>query len=130
MGDSPAVSVLIVDDQAPFRRAAAAVVKVTGGFEVVGEAESGEEAVELAGSLAPGLVLMDINMAGINGIEATRRITSMHPEVVVVLLSTYQADDLPADAATSGAAAYVNKEEFGPQVLERVWQRRSGPSAS
>jgi two-component system, NarL family, invasion response regulator UvrY len=130
MADSPAVSVLIVDDQAPFRRAAAAVVKVTGGFEVVGEAESGEEAVELAGSLAPGLVLMDINMAGINGIEATRRITSMYPEVVVVLLSTYQADDLPADAATSGAAAYVNKEEFGPQVLERVWQRRSGPSAS
>ena len=130
MADSPAVSVLIVDDQAPFRRAAAAVVKVTGGFEVVGEAESGEEAVELAGSLAPALVLMDINMAGINGIEATRRITSMYPEVVVVLLSTYQADDLPADAATSGAAAYVNKEEFGPQVLERVWQRRSGPSAS
>jgi two-component system invasion response regulator UvrY len=130
MRDSPAVSVLIVDDQAPFRRAAAAVVKVTGGFEVVGEAESGEEAVELAGSLTPGLVLMDINMAGINGIEATRRITSMHPEIVVVLLSTYQADDLPADAATSGAAAYVNKEEFGPQVLERVWQRRSGPSAS
>ena len=128
--DPSSVPVLIVDDQAPFRRAAAAVVKVTGGFEVVGEAESGEEAVELAGSLAPGLVLMDINMAGINGIEATRRITSMHPDVVVVRLSTYQADDLPSDAATSGAAAYVNKDEFGPQVLEQVWrQHTGGPSA-
>lgn len=123
--DDPAVSVLIVDDQAPFRRAAAAVVRVTGGFEIVGEAESGEEAVDLAGALAPQLVLMDINMGGISGIEATRRITGASPGVVVVLLSTYQAADLPADAATSGAAAYVNKEEFAPQVLEDVWFGRS-----
>ena len=120
-----AVSVLIVDDQAPFRRAAAAVVRMTGGFEIIGEAGSGEEAVELAGELAPQLVLMDINMGGISGIEATRRIVTTAPDVVVVLLSTYQAADLPADAATSGAVAYVNKEEFGPQVLEDVWSRRT-----
>jgi two-component system invasion response regulator UvrY len=69
---------------------------------------------------------MDINMGGISGIEATRRITTVAPDVVVVLLSTYQAEDLPADAATSGAVAYVNKEEFGPQVLEDVWARRVG----
>ena len=120
------VSVLIVDDQAPFRRAAAAVVKITGGFQVVGEAESGEEAVELVGASAPQLVLMDINMGGISGIEATRRITSGWPEVAVVLLSTYQAEDLPADARTSGALAYVHKEEFGPRVLEDVWAQRAG----
>ena len=124
--DDPAVSVLIVDDQAPFRRAAAAVVKVTRGFDVVGEAESGEEAVELAGEVAPQLVLMDINMGGISGIEATRRILASSPDVVVVLLSTYQAADLPADAATSGAVAYVNKEEFGPDVLHDVWAHRDG----
>ena len=124
--DAEPVSVLIVDDQGPFRRAAAAVVKVTGGFDVVGEAASGEEAVELAAAMAPQLVLMDINMGGINGIEAARRITSANPGVVVVLLSTYQADDLPADAGTSGAVAYVNKEEFGPQVLQEVWARRDG----
>jgi two-component system, NarL family, invasion response regulator UvrY len=121
--DAHAVSVLIVDDQAPFRRAAAAVVRVTGGFDVVG---SGEEAVELAATLAPQLVLMDINMGGISGIEATRRITSERPDAVVVLLSTYQVDDLPADAADSGAVAYVNKEEFGPQVLQDVWAQRDG----
>ena len=124
--DSPAVSVLIVDDQAPFRRAAAAVVRLTGGFEVVGEADSGEEAVELSGSLAPQMVLMDINMGGISGIEATRQITAASPDVVVVLLSTYQADDLPADAASSGAAAYVNKEQFGPRVLQDAWATRNG----
>ncbi len=124
-GGTEAVSVLIVDDQAPFRRAAAAVIRVTGGFEVVGEADSGEQAVELAGSLAPQMVLMDINMGGINGIEATRRITAASPEVAVLLLSTYQADDLPADAAASGAIAYVNKDEFGPQVLREAWENRA-----
>ena len=63
---------------------------------------------------APGLVLMDINLPGINGIEATRRITAAHPGAVVMLLSTYQAGDLPSDAGSSGAVEYVHKEEFGP----------------
>jgi len=115
-----AVAVLIVDDQAPFRRAAGAVVAVTPGFEVVAEAESGEAAVEAVEQLTPDLVLMDINMPGISGIEATRRIAASHPRTIVVLLSTYNADDLPADAASCGAAAYVNKEEFGPDTLVSV----------
>lgn len=93
------------------------MVTATPGFEVVGEAESGEEAVDLAADLGPGLVLMDINLPGINGIEATRRITQAHPAVVTVLLSTYREEDLPAGAGECGAAAYVHKEEFGPAVL-------------
>jgi len=120
----PEVPVLIVDDQALFRRAASTVVKLTPGFQVVGEAESGEVAVDLVEQLRPGLVLMDINMGGINGIEAARLITGVHPEVAVVLLSTYQAADLPADAASSGMTAYVNKEDFGPLVLKKVWDER------
>ena len=116
------VSVLVVDDQLPFRSAARTVVKLTPGFEVVGEASSGEEAVEMVGTLAPDLVLMDINMDGISGIEATRRITAAHPDAKVVLLSTYDEDDLPADARTCGAVAYVHKEKFGPGVLTEVWQ--------
>lgn len=119
MSTASPVGVLIVDDQAPFRRAARAVVGATPGFEVVGEAESGEEAVDLAADLGPGLVLMDINLPGINGIEATRRITSARPETVTVLLSTYREEDLPAGAADCGATAYVHKEDFGPAVLER-----------
>jgi two-component system invasion response regulator UvrY len=118
------VAVLIVDDQAPFRRAARAVVTATSGFDVVAEAESGEQAVEMAEQLSPGLVLMDINLPGINGIEATRRIVASHPKTIVMLLSTYQATDLPADAKDCGAARYVNKEEFGPQVILDTWAAR------
>jgi two-component system, NarL family, invasion response regulator UvrY len=124
-GSTP-VSVLIVDDQVLFRRAAAAVVRITKGFELVGEAESGEEAVEQADKLEPAMVLMDINMSGINGIEASRRITAAHPATVVVLLSTYRREDLPSDAQSSGMAAYVNKDEFGPQVLTDVWGAAHG----
>jgi DNA-binding NarL/FixJ family response regulator len=80
--------------------------------------------VELATSLAPALVLMDINMTGISGIEATRLITSDHPDTMVVLLSTYSLEDLPAEARTSGAAAYVHKEELSPRVLRRLWEQR------
>ena len=120
-----AVGVMIVDDQAPFRRAARMVLAATPGFAVVGEAESGEEAVDLFEQLTPGLVLMDINLGpGINGIEATRRITGAHADATVLLLSTYQAADLPSGADSCGAAGYVNKEEFGPAVVLDVWKRR------
>jgi DNA-binding NarL/FixJ family response regulator len=120
-GVSPDVSVLIVDDQAPFRSAARTVVTVAPGFGVTGEAESGEEAVELASALHPDLVLMDINLPGINGVEATRQILAAKSDVVVILLSTYTADDLPSDARTCGAASYVHKEDFSPAVVRGVW---------
>ena len=120
-----AVGVMIVDDQAPFRRAARMVMAATPGFDVIGEAESGEEAVDLFERLEPGLVLMDINLGrGINGIEATRRITGAHPGATVLLLSTYQAADLPSGADSCGAAGYVNKEEFVPAVVLDLWKNR------
>jgi DNA-binding NarL/FixJ family response regulator len=118
------VRVLVVDDQPPFRRAATLVCSMTAGFEVVGEAESGEEAVELAAQTQPDVVLMDINLPGINGIEACRQILAAR-NAVVILLSTYSRDDLPSDAQSSGALAYVHKEELTPNVLEDLWHARA-----
>ena len=119
-----AVTVLIVDDQAPFRSAAKAVLRRTEGFELVGEAAGGAEAIELAAELEPGLVLMDINMPEMNGVEATRRIIAAHPDTIVFLCSTYDVSDLPADAPTSGARAYVHKEHLSPDALRRLWEAR------
>jgi DNA-binding NarL/FixJ family response regulator len=115
---------MIVDDQMPFRMAARSVVGVTPGFEVVGEAKSGEQAIEQMAVLHPELILMDINMDGISGIEATRRIIAEYPGTKVILLSTYDEEDLPGDARTCGALGYVHKEQFGPDVLVDMWSSR------
>jgi len=115
------VKVLIVDDQEPFRQAARMVVDVTDGFEVVGEAETGEAGVEAARELRPDLVLMDVNLPGIEGPEATRRIMAERPEVVVFLVSTYDPAEYEPKAAESGAAAYIPKSTFGPDRLEEAW---------
>jgi DNA-binding NarL/FixJ family response regulator len=116
--------VLIVDDQAPFRAAMKAVLKRTTEFELVGEAANGSEAVSLAGELHPALVLMDINMPEMNGIDATRLLVSQQPDVVVILCSTYDAGDLPREVATSGARAYLNKEHLGADTLRELWSHR------
>src|SRR5690242_16726190 len=95
--EKPAVQVLIVDDQPSFRRAARNVVARLPGFQVVGEAETGEDAVEIARALQPDLVLVDVHLPGIDGLEATRRILAAArgegSSPMVLLLSTYEAAD-------------------------------------
>jgi len=117
-----AVRVLIVDDQQPFRLAARAVVEATEGFEVAGEAETGEAAVDAARDLDPDLVLMDVNLPGIDGLEATRRILGEKGDrVAILLLSTYEYEEYAPRAAEVGAAAYIPKSEFEPDRLAEAW---------
>ena len=124
------VRVLIVDDQEPFRMAARMVVDATEGFDVVGEAETGEDSVTMAAELDPDLVLMDVNLPGINGLDATRQILTGAGDgsstVVVLLLSTYEEDEYAPRAAECGAAAYIPKAVFGPDRLEAAWAAATG----
>src|SRR3990172_10443865 len=113
------VRVLIVDDKEPFRMAARMVVEATDGFEVVGEADTGESSVEMARELAPDLVLMDVNLPGVSGLDATRQILAERSDsTVVLLLSTYEEEEYAPRAAECGAAAYIPKAVFGPDRLE------------
>lgn len=113
--------VLIVDDQAPFRDAARTLIDLLADWHVVGEVDTGEAAVAAVETRPPELVLMDINLPGIDGMEATKQIVSARPDVRVVLLSTYAQEDLPADALSCGAIAYIRKEELTPRALRAVW---------
>ncbi len=119
------VRVLIVDDQEPFRLAARMVVEMTDGFEIAGESETGEAAVEMARELRPDLVLMDVNLPGINGLDATRQILEESKSIVILLLSTYEEAEYAPRAAECGAAAYIPKSIFGPDRLSEAWAAAS-----
>ena len=118
MGD---VRVLVVDDQDRFLAVARTVVDRTTGFALIGSAADGAAAIEQVRELAPDLVLMDINMPVLDGVEASRRIATEWPAVVVVLLSSYAKDDLPDGVLHGGARDYLHKEELGPASLRSLW---------
>jgi len=126
----PTVTVLAVDDQPIFRRVARSLIAATPGFEQVGEAASGPEALELAEVLRPDLVLVDVRMKGMDGIETARRLGEVDPDAVVVLISMEEVPDLPASAAAVGAAAYLRKQDLSSRSLRALWTAHGHPTAN
>jgi two-component system invasion response regulator UvrY len=123
------VRVLTVDDQARFRGVARDVIRATPGFEPIGEAETGEEALRAVERLTPELVLLDVRMPGLDGIEVARRLHAAHPETLVVLITIEEALDLPSATELGDAVPLVRKQDFGPGLLRQLW-REHGPEAA
>jgi two-component system invasion response regulator UvrY len=118
------VTVLVVDDQAAFRGALRELVAATEGFVLVGEAASGEEALEAVEELAPHMVIMDRRMPGLGGIAATRLLRRQHPDIVVLLVSVEEPD--PDTVRTCGAAAFLSKAGLSTGSLRQVWRDYGG----
>jgi DNA-binding NarL/FixJ family response regulator len=120
--ESPAgtVTVLTVDDQAVFRRAVGDLIAATPGFVEVGQAASGAEALELADALHPDLVLLDVRMDEMDGLETARRLLESDCGAVVVLISLNDVPEV-ASAVAGGVAAHVRKQELSTRTLREIW---------
>jgi DNA-binding NarL/FixJ family response regulator len=115
------LQILTVDDQAPFREAAAILVASTPGFEIAAETADGESAVRLARELDPDMVLLDVRMDGIDGIETASRLTRDDPTRLVVLVSSADVGELSQLAERAGVAAIVRKHWLTPRFLGGLW---------
>jgi DNA-binding NarL/FixJ family response regulator len=115
------VRVLTVDDQRPFRQAARALVSQTPGFDLVAEAGDGPEALLAARQADPDMVLLDVRIPGIDGIETARRMSAEDASRVIVLASSADIPSLPGLAEDCGAAALVRKHWLTPHLLRGLW---------
>ena len=119
---SGAVTVLAVDDQEVFRRTARRLLAATPDFQLVGEAASGAEALRLVAELHPDLVLLDIRMPGIDGIETARRLARTRQPPAVVLISIGEVPELLTEPLSAiGAVAHLRKQDLSARTLRRTW---------
>ena len=123
-----AIRVLIVDDQALVRAGFRMILEAQPDIEVVAEAENGLKAIEAARSLRPDVVLMDIRMPGLDGIEATRRLTAMGSSAHVVILTTYDLDEYVFDALAAGATGFLLKHVPPEELVHGVRIAAGGES--
>src|SRR5438094_3353717 len=112
--------IVIADDHPVFRYGLRALLDAAPDTEVVGEATSGDEAVSLATTLQPDVVLMDLNMPGTNGIEATRQIAAAHPQIGILVLTMFEDDDSVFAAMRAGARGYILKGAEGEETLRAI----------
>jgi DNA-binding NarL/FixJ family response regulator len=123
-----AIRVLVVDDQPLIRRGLALILGSHPDIEIVGEAGDGAEALTAARALTPDIVLMDLVMPGVGGVEATRSLAASCPGAQVVVLTTFDADDLVLDAIRAGAQAYLLKDASEADVLDTIRAVHRGES--
>lgn len=120
------VRILLADDHASFREGLAALLGTIPGIVVAGEAATGEEAVALALAMQPDIVVMDLNMPGVDGIEATRRIVATSPHIAVLVLSMYEDDDQVFGALKAGARGYLLKGADRGELARAIRSVSSG----
>jgi DNA-binding NarL/FixJ family response regulator len=120
------IRVLVADDQAAVREGLATLLDLTPGIEVIGEARDGAEAVRLVAEHSPDVVLMDLHMPGVDGIEATARIAREHPDVRVVVLTTYADNASIQGALRAGALGYLTKDADRVQIARAVQAAANG----
>jgi DNA-binding NarL/FixJ family response regulator len=114
------IRVILVDDQPIVRQGLATILRYAPGIEVAGEAADGHEAIALARDLRPDVVLMDIKMPRLGGIPATRQISAELPETRVIILTTYDADDMIFEGIKAGAKGYLLKDASSETLIEAI----------
>lgn len=122
------ISVLLVEDHAVVREGLAELIRREADMEVIGEAGDGEEAVRLVKQLRPGIVLMDIAMPGLNGIEATRQIKSTLPQTKILVLTAYDNPEFIAAMIEAGAVGYLLKNVRGKELTNAIRSAYEGES--
>jgi len=120
------IRVLICDDQVVVREGLRAILSTAPGIQVIGEASDGAEALELVPQTQPAVVLMDLKMPGMNGVQATRAIRDQYPDVRVLVLTTYDADEWVFDAIRSGAAGYLLKDTPREGLIKAIKDTAAG----
>ncbi|GMV34108.1 MAG: DNA-binding response regulator [Chloroflexota bacterium] len=114
------MKILLCDDQAVIRDGLEMLLTLEKDFQVVGSAQDGQEAVELAAKKQPDLILMDLKMPGMNGIEATREIRKKFPAIKILVLTTYDEDEWVFDAIRAGASGYLLKDTPRQKIIEAI----------
>ena len=120
--------VIIVDDQEVVREGMRAILGTVPGIEVLDVASNGAEAVELASQLNPDVVLMDLNMPIMNGVEATRALQAVRPDIKILVLTTYDAEEWVLDAIRAGASGYMLKDAPRERLIEAIKGTAAGES--
>ena len=125
---NPTMKILLCDDQAVIRDGLEMLLNLEKDFQVIGSAQDGAEAVELAAQKQPDLILMDLKMPMMNGIEATREIRARFPQIKILVLTTYDDDEWVFDAIRAGASGYLLKDTSRQKIVEAIRGTMEGKS--